>query len=68
LSTFAFGQTGQAAAPPARRDQDRVILARRDQGRVILQAANLTKVYRTGGEAYPAVRGVDLESARASSR
>jgi len=51
LSTFAFGQTGQAAAPPARRDQ----------GRVILQAANLTKVYRTGGEAYPAVRGVDLE-------
>ena len=28
--------------------------------RVILEAVNLVKVYRTGGEAYPAVRGVDL--------
>jgi len=28
---------------------------------VILKAVNLVKVYRNGGEAYPAVRGVDLE-------
>jgi putative ABC transport system ATP-binding protein len=50
MASITFGRTGVAVLSP-------------DSGadRVILKARRLVKVYRTGSEEYPAVRGVDLE-------
>ena len=50
LASITSGQANVAALSPGSGEEQ-----------VILKARRLVKVYRTGGEEYPAVRGVDLE-------